>query len=294
MRVFRSYIFCLVALGVTFAGFVYALCDLYHGTWTWGNVGIFGGAFALIATGITVGYHRYLTHRSFEFTTVGAWIAKPFLLWAGCIAWQGSPLWWAAVHTEHHADADGEHDPHTPVARRSGFWRRVGQFLWAHILWIPYARPDIERFCRLRGIRGMDRFFEQWYLLVGPVAGAVVFFWIGGLAGLAWYLAAVSVAWHLTSAINSVTHLGDLLGYGRFQTRDNSTNVWWLSLLTFGEALHRNHHAFPTSARFAHLWWERCLDFGYLELLLLRACGLVRNLRIPSNTQLAGKLVPSS
>lgn len=289
MGLVMRYLWSLIALLATGSGVVYVFCDLWLGTWTLREVALFAGTFILIASGITVGYHRYVTHRSFEFTCAGEWIAKPFLLWGGCLAWQSSPLWWGSVHTAHHANADREGDPHSPVAHRGGFWRRCWQVLYAHMLWIPHTVPDIPRFCALRRVTWLERFCERWYLLVGPLSGTALAACIAGFAGVAWYLAAVFVTWHLTQAINSVTHLGELWGYGQFRVSDHSTNLWLLALLTFGEALHRNHHAFPASARFAHRWWEMIVDIGYLEIRLLRLCGLVRRIRVPSPRQLRQK-----
>ncbi|MDP3685928.1 MAG: acyl-CoA desaturase [bacterium] len=290
MRVLTGYVFCLLALGTTLWGTVYAIWDLSSGTWTWKSLCIFFGSYFLILTGVTGGYHRYLTHHAFEFTAVGRWIARPFLLWAGCLSWQSTPIWWAAVHRQHHQDADGEGDPHSPVPRRSGWWWRIWQFLWAHMLWVPHARPDIARFAALRKVDWLEWFFHYGYPAVGPLFGLAFTFWLWGLGGMAWYLAAVFVVWHLTGLINSLTHLGDVVGYGQSLAKDHSTNIWWLALLTFGEAFHRHHHARQSSPRLADAWWERPFDIGYLEILFLRGCGLVRKLHIPKPAQLEARL----
>lgn len=289
MRVLSGYVFCLLALGMTLSGTVYAIWDFSNGTWAWKSLCIFFGSYFLILMGVTVGYHRYLTHRAFEFTAVGRWIARPVLLWLGCLSWQSTPLWWAAVHRQHHHHADGEGDPHSPVPRRPGWWRRVWQFLWAHMLWVPHARPDVPGFAVFRKVDWLEWFFHYGYLVVGPLFGLLCTYWLWGLAGTAWYLAAVFVVWHLTGAINSLTHLGDVLGYGP-PTEDRSTNVWWLALFTFGEAFHRNHHAFQYSARFAHIWWEKFFDLGYWVILALKWCGLVRNFRVPKDHHLEARL----
>jgi stearoyl-CoA desaturase (delta-9 desaturase) len=293
MRTVIGYFWSLLAFFATGGGAVYVLYDLWCGTWTWRSVSLFTGTFVLIATGITVGYHRYVTHRTFEFTWIGEWLAKPFLLWAGCLGWQNSPLWWGTVHSDHHAHADQEGDPHSPVLLRGGFWRRCWQVLWAHMFWIPHTRPDIRQFCqRTRRPLALERFLDRWYLLVGPLSGIALAAAIAGMPGIAWYLAAVFVTWNLTSSVNSLTHLGDLWGYGQLRTSDHSTNLLLLALLTFGESLHRNHHAFPRSARFGHRWWEKVVDIGYLEILLLKWCGLVRHVHVPTVGQLHTKLLP--
>ncbi len=289
MRVLMRYFWCSVALAVTGSGAGYVLWDLCASSWAWRDVAIFGGACFLMVSGITVGYHRFVTHRSFEFSFVGAWLARPFLLWGGCLAWQNPPLWWGAVHAAHHADADGERDPHSPVSRRHGFFRRIGQVLYAHMLWVPRVRPDIERFCARIHASRLERFYERWYIVIGPLSGLALAYALGGLGGVSWYLAAVFMVWHLTASINSLTHLRSLWGYRRFATTDESTNLWFLALLTLGEALHSNHHAFPRSARFAHAWWEYALDIGYLEIVLLRVCGLVRVVHVPAPARLALK-----
>lgn len=289
MRIALGYLWSLLALLATGGGMVYVLHDLWCGTWTWREASLFTGTFVLIATGITVGYHRYVTHRTFEFTRIGGLIAKPFLLWAGCLGWQNSPLWWGAVHSDHHAHADQEGDPHSPVVAHGSFWRRCWQVLWSHMFWIPHTWPDVPRFCALVRVTAVERFLDRCYVLVGPLSGIALASAIAGIAGIAWYLAAVFVTWHLTASVNSLTHLGDVWGYGGFRSPDHSTNLWLLALLTFGESLHRNHHAFPRSARFGHHWWEKLVDIGYFEILLLQWCGLVRHVRIPSPHQLLQK-----
>lgn len=290
MRAFPNYLICLLGLGFTGGGLLFAIVDCCQGTSTWADLALGVTTVLVIASGISVGFHRYLTHRAFEFTRAGAILAKPLYLWFGSLAWQSSPLWWAAVHTKHHEDPDGHADPHSPVPPRPGFFRRVGQFLWAHMLWVPHTFPDIERFCRLHKVTALERLFDRWYTLVGPASGCVVAYLLGGPSGIGWYLAGVFVAWHLTQAINSVTHLGDLVGYAYLRAKDHSTNLWMLALLTMGEALHRNHHAFPRSARFAHRWWERIVDLGYLQIRLLKLLGLVYTLTLPTPEQLQAKL----
>ena len=271
-----SLVFLLAMLGVT-AGFVIAVVDLCQGTWEWSYMIIFISAFLMTGSGITVGYHRYTTHRSFAFTPVGKWLARPIILFMGALAWQGSPGRWSAIHQKHHLHTDEEDDPHSPHCRDGPWYRKLYQFLHAHVLWLFREIPDLKIWARGKP-DWLERFMTNWYVLIGPVGGSLIAVAIGGWHGLAWYYAAVFLSWNFTWSVNSVTHL---VGYRHFKTGDQSTNLWLLSLLTFGESLHNNHHASQKSARFAHRWWEYLVDIGWWEIWLLRCCGMVHQVYTP-------------
>jgi stearoyl-CoA desaturase (Delta-9 desaturase) len=212
-----------------------------------------GVMYLLTGFGITVGFHRMLTHRSFR-------TSKPveyFFAAAGSMAVQGPVINWVADHRKHHAHTDEEGDPHSPhVGAGSGFKGALRGLLHAHVGWLmtehgraeraKYARDLVED----RGMRFVDRSFIGWVLLGLALPAALGWLitgsYTGALTGLLWGgLVRVFMLHHLTWSINSVCHF---FGRRRFATEDKSTNVWWLALPTFGEAWHHNHHAFPRSA----------------------------------------------
>jgi stearoyl-CoA desaturase (delta-9 desaturase) len=200
--------------------------------------------YVITGIGVTMGYHRLLTHRSFQTPR-----AIEYLLTAlGALANQGGPLKWVAAHRLHHQHSDQEGDPHSP---RHGLW-------WAHMLWWMPRVPQLDdpdlygRYVADLANDPAQRLFQRFYVLL-PLALAGLLFglgqWAGGL-GLSWVIWGMCVrtafVHHATWLVNSATHIW---GYRSYATRDRSTNLWWVALLTFGEGWHNNHHAFPRSAR---------------------------------------------
>ncbi|HTB96926.1 MAG TPA: fatty acid desaturase [Terracidiphilus sp.] len=224
--------------------------------------------------GIAVSYHRQLTHRGF---TTPKWLEHAMAL-CGALALQGSPTYWVAVHRMHHRYTDRPGDPHSP---RDGKW-------WSHMGWIMrgalhnetamivrYA-PDLQR----------DRFYRWlavWHwlpiTLTGIVllgTGSAVGGWKLGLSWLLWgVLLRISVGFHVTWLVNSATHLW---GSRRFNTQDDSTNNWWVALLTGGEGWHNNHHAHPVSANHGMARWE--VDFNYWIIRMLGLLGLAKDIKL--------------
>jgi stearoyl-CoA desaturase (delta-9 desaturase) len=223
---------------------------------------------------VTLGYHRLLTHRSFQ-TPRGVEYVLTVL---GTLASQGGPLQWVAAHRRHHQHSDTAGDPHSP---RDGIW-------WAHLLWwMPHvpALDDPTRYRRYVVDLVTDpvhRFLQRWNLFV-PLALAGLLFAVGeawGGVGLSWLVwgmfVRTTLLYHATWLVNSATHLW---GYRRYRTRDCSTNLWWVALLSLGEGWHNNHHAFPRSARHGHRWWEFDATYGLIRLL--GVVGLVRQVHVP-------------
>ncbi|MCC5828142.1 MAG: fatty acid desaturase [Phycisphaeraceae bacterium] len=224
--------------------------------------------------GITLCYHRLLTHRSFR---TPRWFEYLLTLCA-CLAWQGGPVEWVGVHRLHHKHSDDDHDPHSP---KHGF-------TWSHILWM--LRREIE------GIRAHEaardllrdpvmRRIDRWFwvpqiVLAGLLLG--VGWWIGGwMLGLSWVIWGVAlrtvVVFHVTWFVNSASHTW---GYQNFkETGDDSTNLWWVALLSFGEGWHNNHHAHPRSAAHGMRWFE--FDLTWQTIRLLSWVGLARDIHRP-------------
>jgi stearoyl-CoA desaturase (Delta-9 desaturase) len=233
--------------------------------------------------GITVGFHRLLAHRTFS---TGPAIAAALVIF-GSMAAQGAPIYWVSNHRRHHRHADETGDPHSPHRDRKGSLKGWRGFLHAHVGWmftheltssVEYSRDLLQN----RLIGGINRRYWTWVALgvllpigigfAGAGTGA------GALDGLLWGAGVrLFLSYHLTSSINSVTHL---IGYRTYATAEQSRNNLWLGIPTLGEAWHNNHHAFPASARFGVEWWE--IDIGWGFIRLLQWAGLASGIRQPT------------
>jgi len=236
------------------------------------------------SAGVGMGYHRLLTHRSYE---TPKWF-EYFLTVCAAIAVEGGPLLWVATHRAHHQFADGEGDPHSP---RDGRW-------WSHVGWILVGnalRQDASTLDRYVPDLIQDK-FHVWiteYHFVPTIVLGIALFTIGGLPFLLWgiFLRTV-VGLHATWLVNSATHIW---GSRRFETRDRSTNSWWVALITFGEGWHNNHHAYPVSARHDLQWYE--IDFNWYSIWILKQCGVVSHIHrasLPADTNNGATLARSS
>jgi stearoyl-CoA desaturase (delta-9 desaturase) len=227
--------------------------------------------------GVTVGYHRMLTHRAFQ---AHAATRYTFAI-LGSMAVQGPVIEWVADHRKHHAHTDREGDPHSPHVGHGAGVRGALRGLWhAHVGWLwrtngqarayRYARELVED----RGMRRINRSFPQLVLaslaLPALMGFALTGTMHGALTGLLWGgFARVLVQHHVTWSVNSICHF---FGRRRFSVEDESTNVFWLALPSFGESWHHNHHAFPRSAAHGLKWWE--IDLSALVIRLMRRLGL--------------------
>ncbi len=224
--------------------------DLLH----WGDLLVFIVMYLLCGLGITVGYHRLLTHRSFQ-------TYKPIeygFAMLGSMAIQGGPLDWVADHRKHHAFSDVEGDPHSPhVGNGAGIFGAVRGLWHAHVgwTWRVHGMATHEKYAidlsEDRGMRVIHYSFPFFILLSAALPFALGYAitgsFYGGLTGLLWGgLIRVMVQSHVTWSVNSVCHF---FGNRRFEVEDQSRNVWWLAIPSFGESWHHNHHAFPRSAK---------------------------------------------
>lgn len=214
--------------------------------------------------GITLGWHRLVTHRSFQ---VPKWL-EYFLVFCGTLSMQGGPIWWVGLHRHHHLYSDQPNDHHDS---RKGFW-------WSHIEWmfreVP-AEAEIPRFTKDIADDPVYQFLDKYFLPIQVVLAIVLYLW-GGWPFVVWgiFVRLVTV-YHTTWLVNSATHA---FGYRTFETMDHSTNCWWVALLTFGEGWHNNHHAYQYSARHGLQWWE--LDLTWLTIRLLQLLGLATKVRL--------------
>jgi stearoyl-CoA desaturase (Delta-9 desaturase) len=236
--------------------------------------------YAITAVGITVGFHRLLTHRSFQ-TSKTTEYAFAVL---GSMAVQGPAISWVADHRKHHAHTDEEGDPHSPHVGHDGGVRGMLAGLWhAHTGWLmsTQGRADWKRYApdlyEDGGMRAISRHFVLLVLVslaLPALAGYAVSGTLAGAAtGLLWGgLVRIFFVHHITWSVNSVCHF---FGTRRFDTDDRSTNVFWLALPSLGESWHHNHHAFPRSAVHGLKRWE--LDPSAAIIRVMETLGLARN-----------------
>jgi len=238
----------------------------------WHDLVVLAITYALTGLGITVGYHRLFTHRSFK----AGRPVRAVLAVLGSMAVEGPVIDWVATHRKHHSFSDHEGDPHSPHVGRKPGWRGTLRGLGhAHIGWIFRGkdRANPARYARDlladRDLRFISRTFPLWALaglaLPFGLGVALTGTLAGGLGGLLWGGAArVMLLHHATFSINSLCHC---FGRRPFETGDQSRNLAWLAPLAFGEAWHNNHHAFPTSARHGLGRWQFDPSAGLISVL---------------------------
>jgi stearoyl-CoA desaturase (delta-9 desaturase) len=228
-----------------------------------GMIAWLAGSYFLRMFGVTGGYHRYFSHRSYKLNR----------FWQFCLAFlaqtsgQKGALWWAAHHRDHHLYSDRKEDLHSPV--HEGFW-------WSHLGWIlsdeyddydPKRIADLAKYPELRWL--------NTYHLVPAIIYAVAVFLLGGFPAFVWgFLVATVALYHGTFLINSLTHIW---GTRRFATPDESRNNFILAIVTMGEGWHNNHHHYMSSVRQGIRWWE--VDATYYVLKMLSWLGVARDLR---------------
>jgi fatty-acid desaturase len=221
--------------------------------------------------GISMGYHRLHTHRSYKVPRV----MEYFFAICGTLTLEGGPISWVAVHRIHHQKSDLPGDPHSPT--EGGWWAHAGWLLTGESLhnktraMSKYA-PDLAR-------DPVYVWLNDYHWVLTPVL-AVLLLVIGGLPLMLWGIfVRVVFGLHATWLVNSATHMW---GRRRFATRDNSRNNWRVALMTFGEGWHNNHHAHPTSARHGLAWYE--FDPSWIQIKLLKLVGIAKSVRVAKVT----------
>ena len=269
----------------------------WGGALHWQDLVVLAITYALTGLGITVGFHRLFTHRSFK----TARPVRALLAVFGSMAVEGSVIEWVSTHRQHHNYSDQPGDPHSPHLDEAPGWRGVLRGLGhAHVGWMLRGkdRANPARYAKDlladRDLRWISRTFPLWVaigLLVPFGLGvALTGTLVGGLTGLLWGGAVrVFLLHHVTFSINSLCH-----SFGRrpFTTGDESRNLAWLAPLAFGEAWHNNHHAFPTSARHGLKRWQ--VDPGAWLISGLERCHLAWDVVRISPARQQAKLTNSS
>ncbi|ESA38170.1 delta-9 desaturase [Leptolyngbya sp. Heron Island J] len=258
---------------VTFFTLVHILALLAPWYFSWQALGLTLFLHWLFGSiGICLGYHRLLSHRSFQ---VPKWL-EYLIAVIGTLALQGGPIFWVAGHRLHHAHTEDEQED--PYSAKRGFW-------WSHMLWMLYPEAkffDSDQYSRYAPDLARDPVY-QWlnrYFLLLQIPLGVLLYGLGGWSFVIYgiFLRAV-LLWHSTWFINSVTHMW---GYRTFTTQDNSRNLWWAAILTYGEGWHNNHHAYPNVARAGWQWWE--IDVTWWAIWLLKTLGLAKKVvKIPAH-----------
>jgi stearoyl-CoA desaturase (delta-9 desaturase) len=254
---------------------------------------LFLAFYAFTGLGITVGFHRLFTHRSFKAVRP----LRVMLAVAGSMAVEGSVIDWCATHRRHHAFADQFGDPHSPHLAQAAGVKGVLLGLWhGHMGWLFEGEatdpqewaPDLVDDADITRISKWFPWLTLTTFIAPPViALALTQSFTAAFTAFLWgSLVRIFLLHHVTWSINSICHF-----YGKeaYKARDESKNVWALSSISFGESWHNNHHAFPWSARLGLKFWQ--VDLGWYAIKTLRALRLVRDIKVPSQAQLAKRKI---
>ncbi|CAD72389.1 delta 9 acyl-lipid fatty acid desaturase [Rhodopirellula baltica SH28] len=295
LRIMWQYVIVLSLVHlVALAAFVPAWFS-YLFTWS-GLIAGIAGHFIFGMFGITIGYHRLLTHRGFK---CPKWMEHTLAILGMCNL-QDSPARWVAIHRMHHQHSDHQPDPHSPLVN----------FLWGHMGWVVCRHKDLDKTSHYeRYVRDLlrDRFYlklerkDGWFfvflihgIIISLIGGAVGYAVSGGdwavayrylLSWTVWAVAIRTVfVLHGTWSVNSLSHV---FGYRNYDTRDHSTNNWLVALISHGEGWHNNHHATPRSARHGHKWYEFDMSWGIIRVWEMM--GLITDVQRPTKASVAGK-----
>lgn len=281
----------LVTIGIPAVGFAVAVYLMVSGHAGLTDYVLFSVFYAIQMFGITIGFHRYVAHKSFKTSR----FFEGVLMISGSMALEGPLLFWVSTHRRHHRYADDEGDPHSPNLSGRTFGGKLKGLWYAHIPWmlsdqesraVVFA-PDVLRDRRLYSY---NRSYPIWGL-IGLLAPAAIGEMVGGsfaaafsgfiFGGLARVFVANQAAW----CVGSISHM---IGSRPFANRDDSANNWPVAFFTFGEGLQNNHHAFPGAYRHGMRWWEPDLS-GWVIAGLAKA-NIVWDLHMPSRTTIDNRL----
>ncbi|GBF94471.1 hypothetical protein Rsub_07005 [Raphidocelis subcapitata] len=264
-----------------FMAVLHGLCLLAPITFSWSNVALFFGTYFITGClGITLSFHRQLSHKSFQ---TPKWLEYA-LAYCGVLAVQGDPIEWVSSHRYHHLHTDTPLDPHSPY---EGFW-------WSHMGWLLDNQTTLDRVYDRKNAADLEsqpfytwiRDTYAWHVVVQFAA----LYALGGLGAVVWG-GALRMCWvyHVTWFVNSASHVW---GYQDYATGDQSRNNWWVGILAFGEGWHNNHHCFEYSARHGFEWWQ--VDMTWYVIKALQTVGLATNVKLPTERQKERLRIPKA
>jgi stearoyl-CoA desaturase (delta-9 desaturase) len=270
----------------------------WGGYFSWTDMAMLVVGYFMTSMGITIGYHRLYTHKSFEASAPVAWVSAV----CGSMAVQGPLLWWVTTHRRHHQHSDHELDPHSPHAgRQPGVLGWIRSFGHSHIGWLfsdndiassvaKYA-PDVAADKRAQLI---SKLFPLWVLLgfavPALIGGLVSQSWMGAFLGFLWGgVIRMFLVHHATWSVNSVCHIW---GSQTYRSGDHSRNNPVMGILAMGEGWHNNHHAFPASARHGLRWYQ--FDLSWITIRTLGSLGLVTRIRLPGAERMKAKQIAAA
>jgi stearoyl-CoA desaturase (Delta-9 desaturase) len=282
-------------IGIPFVAVLAAVPIAWGGWLGWRDVALAAVMYVVTGHGITVGYHRYFTHKSFKPNRV----VKVALAVAGSMAIQGPVIRWVADHRKHHKFSDRDGDPHSPWRYGDNVPALMKGLLYAHAGWLfdteqtpqrQYA-PDLLKDRDLVRVSRLFPWFVVATLLLPPVVGGLwSWSWQGAVTAFFWAsLVRIALLHHVTWSINSICHA---VGERPFKSRDKSGNVWWLAIPSMGESWHNLHHADPTCARHGVLRGQ--IDTSARIIWLLEKLGWVDGVRWPVKERLQAKRVAAT
>ncbi len=247
-----------------------ALLALFPSNFSWGAVGIALLLYWITANlGITLGFHRLVSHRSFK---TPKWLEYIFIF-CGTLACQGGPIQWVGLHRVHHKYSDTDLDPHDS---NKGFW-------WSHFGWMLHQIPadqDVPRYTQDIKDDPFYQFCQKYFIPIQFLLGFLLYWW-GGWSFVIWGIfVRLVVVFHVTWFVNSATHK---FGYVSHESHDFSRNCWWVALLSFGEGWHNNHHAYQYSARHGLAWWE--IDVTWMIIRTLQFLRLATDVKLAPTEQ---------
>ncbi len=292
-----------IAVVGPFLGVVAAAILLWQYGWMgWPYLAMVIGGWVLTSLGITIGFHRLLSHKSFD-TYRGV---RAFWMVMGALSVEGAPLIWCAVHRRHHGHSDQDGDPHSPHLCGTGFWAMCKGLWHSQVGWLftgYWSKPEMERYIpdliKDKWLTMIDRYYYVFViasLLIPTMLGVVVEWawgdgsrslWFGALLGFIWG-GLVRIFWthHMTWSINSICHV---FGKREYHSDDYSTNNPLFAVLSMGEGWHNNHHAFPSSARHGLKWYQ--FDLSWIIIRTMKMLGLAWNIKLPSERALAARRI---
>ncbi|GFP88960.1 palmitoyl-monogalactosyldiacylglycerol delta-7 desaturase chloroplastic [Phtheirospermum japonicum] len=261
--------------------FMHMLCVLAPLTFNWGAFWVAVGLYVITGLlGITLSFHRNLSHRSFK---LPKWL-EYFFAYCGVQALQGNPIDWVSTHRYHHQFCDSDKDPHSPL---EGFW-------FSHVTWLFDTYTVVQRCGEPNNVGDLEK--QQFYkfvqstYIIHPIALGLLLYALGGFPYIVWGMG-VRIVWvyHITWLVNSACHVW---GKQAWNTGDLSRNNWWVAVLAFGEGWHNNHHAFEYSARHGLEWWQ--IDMTWYVVGLLKAIGLATHVKLPTAAHKLKLVLPKS